>query len=109
MHHTDMIKFIREVFPEKFNLGDDSLLYHYTTADVFDKLVEEGGELYCTHYMDLNDNVEFWKGFNYFKDCIERKLAKELPNQVSEFKCAIKKLEVKLRQLHNSVILQDML
>ena len=100
MHHTDMIKFIREVFPEKFNLGDDSLLYHYTTADVFDKLVEEGGELYCTHYMDLNDKVEFWKGFKYFSDYLVRKYGNEPKEEILELQTAMKSLKDVWRKLH---------
>ncbi len=49
-----------------------SVLYHYTTADVLDKLLEEDGDLRCTYFGDLNDSAEFWAGYDYFVYYYER-------------------------------------
>lgn len=91
---------LKEIYPEKFGLKEDCLLYHYTTIDTFDKLVEEGGELYCTHYMDLNDDVEFWKGFGYFEGWVSRKCKSDLGTQLPEIMDVFGKLKSVWKRMH---------
>lgn len=100
MTMQDFYNTFKEIFPEKFKLEDGSLLYHYTTIDTFDKLVDEGGELYCTHYMDLNDDVEFWKGFRYFADRLERKCEADSEGHLLELKGVLGELADAWKRLH---------
>ena len=104
MTMEDFYNALKEIFPEKFKLDDGSLFYHYTTIDTFDKLVDEGGELYCTHYMDLNDDVEFWKGFGYFeKYLLERKFSDAGEEHIGEHLRKLKTTWQALHKLHTDV------
>lgn len=60
------------------NMLNPSVLYHYTTIETFEKLVSKDADLLCTHYMDLNDDVEFKKGYFYFRDHCGNEELKEL-------------------------------
>ena len=43
----------------------DRIVYHYTGIDVLDVLMSDSADLYGTHSEALNDDAEFWSGYNY--------------------------------------------
>lgn len=45
-----------------------SFVYHYTTPEVFRRLMEANDDLLCTHYKDLNDSTEFELGLQVVLD-----------------------------------------
>ena len=104
MTMEDFYNALKKIFPRKFPRKGDRTLYHYTTADTFDKLVDEGGELYCTHYMDLNDDAEFWKGFDYFRDWQKKHTAQESKEKAIECDRYFSQLKTELKKVHKLYI-----
>ena len=72
MDIESLVRHIRKVAGESED-SQPSTLYHYTTIEVLDKLLEEGnGDLRCTYFRDLNDSAEFKAGYEYFADYCKR-------------------------------------
>ena len=71
------------------------VLYHYTTIETFEVLVAKDADLFCTHYMDLNDDVEFRKGFAYFKQYCDRKYHDEkIAKMLTSYWTTVRKLQM---------------
>lgn len=51
-----------ELLPESYA---DRTVYHYTGIGVLDVLMSDGADLYGTHSAALNDDAEFWSGYDY--------------------------------------------
>lgn len=54
--------------PARFISGD--VVYHYTKSGVFEKLMEENGDILCSQYTDLNDDGEWDLGVDYISEYI---------------------------------------
>ena len=74
-----------------------SVLYHYTTAEVLDKLLAEKGDLRCTFFRDLNDSAEFWTGYDYFVNYCKRK---DIGDEGVKVLCNLKDKWNKLQELY---------
>ena len=74
-----------------------SVLYHYTTAEVLDKVLAEKGDLRCTYFRDLNDSAEFWTGYDYFVNYCKRK---DIGDEGVKVLCSLKDKWNKLQELY---------
>lgn len=48
-----------------------STVYHYTSLNVLNEMCKENGDLFCTHFMSLNDNQEFFLGLSIVLNQLE--------------------------------------
>lgn len=94
-----LVAYIRELSGES-NESMPSALYHYTTAEVLDKLLAEDGDLRCTFFRDLNDSAEFWTGFDYFANYCKRNGSADDCDNCEKVFCNLKEKWGKLQGLY---------
>lgn len=61
----------------KNNSNDQDLIWHYTTLDVFKKMIFAETGLYATHVRFLNDSSEFRYGWQRIASLAEEYLEKQ--------------------------------
>lgn len=61
----------------------DRIIYHYTSLDVLNEMCKENGDLFCTHFMSLNDSQEFFLGVNLVINKLPTILS---PSEIRQYK-----------------------
>lgn len=82
---------------------DDDLIWHYTSFDVFKKMICGETGLYATHVRFLNDSSEFRYGWKIIMSMAE-KYVEERKKQHKETKSAIEKLQDVQQQIKSMLL-----